>query len=296
MKKNLFLTTILWAFLIIFSHNTASAGNTQVWLLILESWEVLSGTTSSYFPQPATWNTSTGNNSTWTSNGGGVGWGWSLNIPIFPIVPISTTWVIVPSTWTISTWVIVPIISWWVEVTPIIPMPTMIDEEMLSSYNWARAAWITTISTPEKARLDQPLLRSELAKMMVVFSTKVMGKTIAPNTQCIVSSFADINQMDSEEKWYIQQACELQIMGWKNDKKSTIQYFNPHKAVTRAEFGTVLSRFLYGDKYNGDLSEDGWYKAHLKALNDDSIMKKIDQPMLNEIRWYVMIMLKRIYK
>jgi hypothetical protein len=33
---------------------------------------------------------------------------------------------------------------------------------------------ITTMDTVEKARLDQPLTRAELAKMMVVYMEKVM--------------------------------------------------------------------------------------------------------------------------
>jgi hypothetical protein len=102
--------------------------------------------------------------------------------------------------------------------------------------------------------------------------------------------------MDTEERRYIEQACSLHIMWWKNDKKSIIEYFNPHKPVTRAEFGTVLSRLLYGETHNWDLSSEWWYKNHLLALQKDGIMKKIDTPLGNEIRWYVFIMLHRLGK
>jgi hypothetical protein len=105
-----------------------------------------------------------------------------------------------------------------------------------------------------------------------------------------------VNKMDSEEKQYVEQACSLQIMWRKNDKKSLIEYFNPHKPVTRAEFGTVLSRLLYGDTHNWDLSPEWWYKNHLLALQKNNIMKKIDTPLGNEIRWYVFIMLHRLGK
>lgn len=289
---------ILWS--ILFVQNQASAGNTQVWLLILWSWETLSWDTSSYFP-PVTWSNNTGSNTTWNTNTGtNNGWGgWSTVTPWTPLTPTPTlTGTNTPpaTTGTTLTWVIIPPTSWDQTTIPWTPAPSwLIDQEVISAYNWAKQYGITTIQTRDKARLDQPLLRAELAKMMVNFSLEVMWKTITPQWSCTIESFKDYNQLDSEEKIYVKQACDLQIMWWKNDKKSLIEYFNPHKPVSRAEFGTVLSRFLYGNTYNGDTWDD-WFKAHLVALNHDNIMKKIDQPYLNEIRWYVMVMLQRVYK
>jgi hypothetical protein len=46
-------------------------------------------------------------------------------------------------------------------------------------------------------------------------------------------------------KFYIKLSCQLGLMG------QGITVFNPDGEVTRAEFGTVLSRALYGDTYNG---------------------------------------------
>ncbi|HBB04406.1 TPA: hypothetical protein DCZ39_06000 [Patescibacteria group bacterium] len=45
-------------------------------------------------------------------------------------------------------------------------------------------------------------------------------------------------------KFYIKLACQLGLMG------VGITDFNPNGEVTRAEFGTVLSRALYGEQYN----------------------------------------------
>ncbi len=303
MEKNI-LAALLIICGITFIHTNASAWNTQIGLVILGSGETLSGSTSWYFP-PVTWSNASGSTNTWTvhntGNNSWGGWaGWNVGTPSVPILPIpnlGTTWivdVIPPTTWTILTWPVLWLDTWnvWTPTT-VVPI---IDQEVLSAYNWSKQYGITTITTPEKARLDQPLLRSELAKMMVNFSVEVMWKFVTPHRSCTVDSFKDAYQMDAEERKYIKQACDLQIMWWKNDKKSIIEYFNPHKVVTRAEFGTVLSRFLYGEANNGDVTENWWYKAHLAALNHDSIMKKIDQPYLNEIRWYVMIMLQRVYK
>jgi hypothetical protein len=44
-------------------------------------------------------------------------------------------------------------------------------------------------------------------------------------------------------KFYINIACQLGLMG------QGVTTFNPDGEVTRAEFGTVLSRALYGTKY-----------------------------------------------
>jgi hypothetical protein len=45
-------------------------------------------------------------------------------------------------------------------------------------------------------------------------------------------------------KLYIKLACQLGLMGISSS------IFDPKGAVTRAQFGTVLSRTLYGDIYN----------------------------------------------
>jgi hypothetical protein len=64
--------------------------------------------------------------------------------------------------------------------------------------------------------------------------------------------------------------------------------------VTRAEFGTVLSRALYGTKY------EWWtpyYINHLLALKAAGIMNNIlDPEHMLELRGYVMLMLMRAEK
>jgi hypothetical protein len=45
-------------------------------------------------------------------------------------------------------------------------------------------------------------------------------------------------------KTYIKIACQLGLMG------VHVSSFAPEEEVTRAQFGTVLSRALWGDKYN----------------------------------------------
>lgn len=70
--------------------------------------------------------------------------------------------------------------------------------------------------------------------------------------------------------------------------------FNPHGEVTRAEFGTALSRALYGDRY------EWWslyYAKYLDALKAAGIMNDIVNPEnIKEPRWYAMLMFMRAGK
>jgi len=195
------------------------------------------------------------------------------------------------ATWLIQdTWLLLP------KPTPVDPYKEQsIDPEVLSAYEWARKNGITSMQTAYWARLYDSITRAELAKMMSVFATKVMGRIIISNPMCDVTKYSDYNSMDVEQQFYITQACNLGIMWWSNATNSLLPYFNPKGLVNRAQFGTVLSRFLYGQMYNGDASAERYVK-HLQALNKDGIMKIISEPSYRELRGYVMIMMQRIGK
>ena len=64
--------------------------------------------------------------------------------------------------------------------------------------------------------------------------------------------------------------------------------FRPFDYVTRAEFGTALSRLLF-DTLDG---KDVYYSTHLRQLMEKKIITN-DDPRLQELRGYVMIMLMR---
>lgn len=49
-----------------------------------------------------------------------------------------------------------------------------------------------------------------------------------------------------------------------NHDGTALSHFEPNKLVTRAEFATVFSRVLYGDKYNQ--AGENWANGHLEAL------------------------------
>ena len=87
--------------------------------------------------------------------------------------------------------------------------------------------------------------------------------------------------------WYIQLAYQFQIM-WINADWTPIEDFNPNKTVTRSEFATVLSRIMFGDKYNQNWKN--YYEKHIEALEKVNILGNTD-PNLIEARWWIMIML-----
>ena len=92
---------------------------------------------------------------------------------------------------------------------------------------------------------------------------------------------------------YSKLACQLGLMGVNAAGKSTTT-FNPNEEVNRAQFGTVLSRALWGDKYNNEGTL--FYTKHLNALKAKGIMKNIALPNEKELRGYVMLMMMRAVK
>ena len=133
----------------------------------------------------------------------------------------------------------------------------------------------------DSANMNGSLIRAHMAKMMVNYAEWVLWLSPDTSLSCM---FTDIANQSTELQWYITQACQLGLMG------QGITAFKPNDLVNRAQFGTVLSRALYGDIYNGS---DPYYKDHLAALKDAAIMTQIDVPAMTEIRWYVMLMMMR---
>ncbi|MEI7919356.1 MAG: S-layer homology domain-containing protein [bacterium] len=82
---------------------------------------------------------------------------------------------------------------------------------------------------------------------MTEFAIKVLK--MKPNTK-LVCSFSDIAQETPEMRFYMKTACQLGLMGLKSDGKTPDTIFTPRATITRAQFGTILSRLIYGDVYN----------------------------------------------
>jgi hypothetical protein len=109
-----------------------------------------------------------------------------------------------------------------------------------------------------------------------------IASALPRNDNCV---FADISNESEELQTYIIQACQLGIMG------QDMENFLPNEVVTRAQFGTILSRLLFGTLYNDGVP---YYANHLQALKENGIMTQIDTPEERiELRQWVRLMLMR---
>lgn len=161
------------------------------------------------------------------------------------------------------------------------------SKELNLAYLYAYNMWITTMPNIFKADLEWKLIRSHMAKMMVQWSKKVLGVKANTGINC---KFDDISYLKGQDLYeFVIQACQMWLMGVDNTWKPKSS-FDPDGVVTRAQFGTVLSRAIRWEYYNG---WDLFYNYHLEALNSVGIMKKISKPWDYELRGWVMLMLHR---
>lgn len=161
------------------------------------------------------------------------------------------------------------------------PFTTEINNAYLYAYNLG----IVSSPTILWADMEGKLIRSHMAKMIVNYAIKVMWLKPDTTKTC---SFGDIGNQASDLQVYIKLSCQLGLM-WIG-----MMSFDPEATITRAQFGTVLSRTLFGDTYNNGKN---YYTDHLQALKNAGIMNDISNPALKkEIRWYVLLMMMRADK
>ena len=155
--------------------------------------------------------------------------------------------------------------------------------EMNNAYEFAFRAGITTMKSIEEANMEWSLTRIAMAKMLSQYAINVLGKKADTNKKC---EFSDVSaELDAQYNNWVTLACQLGIMWvW-------ITNFRPNDDVVRAEFGTALSRLLF---WLSD-GEEAYYTTHLAKLKAEWIIQN-DDPTLEELRWYVMLMLMRSAK
>ncbi len=180
--------------------------------------------------------------------------------------------------------------SWEVDIPNCSIQYSQFASEQNDAYLWACQHDITTMRTIQEARLDQPLTRAELAKIMSVYAMKEYH--LKPLKAGAVN-YKDVNADLGDLADYIQLAYQLQIMGINADG-TPIQAFEPHKLVSRAEFATVLSRVIWGNKHN--ISGDDRYSAHLQALKKYEIITSDVPANWWELRGRALLMLHRTVK
>ena len=155
-----------------------------------------------------------------------------------------------------------------------------LTQEFHDAYDFGYHYWITTMPSAKDADMNGPLTRIAMAKMLSNYAINVLWKKPenkpAPN-------FPDVDKkMNEDYGWAVDLAFQLWIM-WIN-----VERFRPYDLVPRWEFGTALSRMLFGVADG----EREYYETHLNKLKEEGIITN-DNPNLQELRGYVMIMLKR---
>jgi hypothetical protein len=165
---------------------------------------------------------------------------------------------------------------------PVGGMAATYSAELEGAYNWAHEKGVTTMSSIDNANMYGAITRAEMAKMLSVYATEVLDYKADTSKAC---SFTDIDSVKGDLHDYIILSCQLGLMG------QGITSFRPYDTISRAEFGTALSRTLWGNKYEGGTP---YYANHLNALKAAGIMNQIaNAESTKEVRGYVMLMLQR---
>lgn len=162
------------------------------------------------------------------------------------------------------------------------------SNEEIAAYEYAYINDITTQDSIESADMGWWLIRIAMAKMISNYAINILGLIPDTSKSC---SFPDVSRdLDEQYDNWVKTACQLGLMWVWMDR------FYPYWKVTRAEFGTVLSRAL-NSKNKEELKTlndwDPYFQRHLEYLRDEWIMIQISDPYIFEIRGRVMIMLMR---
>jgi len=172
-----------------------------------------------------------------------------------------------------------------------ISFATNYSMEERAAYDYAFQNGITTMNSIDDANIEWNLTRIAMAKMLSNYAINALWLKPDTSKNCY---FSDISSsLDYQYDNWVTKACQLWLMGVWIDK------FYPNWKVTRAEFGTVLSRALNAkdttklNRMNGVIP---YYSEHLNYLKDKWIMNDISNPTSFEHRWRVMLMLMRADK
>ena len=183
------------------------------------------------------------------------------------------------------------IFGWEVEDCSI-EWSTYSDEEN-EAYLYACRNWIIDANNIMDARFEEFLTRAEMAKIVSMFALLTDAKK--PNTNKDCSNFAaSITKYNQKMQNLMVMSCQLEYMWIHTENYEPIPDFMPDKYVSRAEFGTILSRTLWADKYEW-VSGKQWYQRHLANLKSENILENID-PNITERRWWVILMIYRSAK
>ena len=166
-------------------------------------------------------------------------------------------------------------------------------DDLMNVYLWARDNWITTWETLEAALPDGYIERWEMAKLVVDFVENVLWREVPSEipSQCVW--WDEKEWWSSEMGLYAKKSCALWLMG------IYMKNFKPRKLLDRAEFGTIVSRMLWWEKFNvpNATNENKYYVKHLNEVKKENLITKIDNPQqIKELRKWIWTVLKKIKK
>lgn len=136
--------------------------------------------------------------------------------------------------------------------------------------------------------MDGLLIRSNAAKMISNFVMNVMDRKPDTTRKC---EFIDMAKQSPEMQKYATIACQLGLMGLNGDG-SVAERFDPTNLVTKAQFATILSRLIYGEKNNS--TEECRYCKHVEALQAKKVITVTTDLMEPLKRGWAMLMLMRV--
>ena len=168
------------------------------------------------------------------------------------------------------------------------------EKDHEEAYKWALENKIIDKKTFPSSGIYNNLTRWELAVIVANFSKKLHKPKKFSKEQC--SKFEDLSSVDNTviKDWMIR-ACEYWLMGIHSDWKTQIKDFMNSQILRRADLATVVSRMLWGTKYDDVKLKDKYWFKHLQHLSKENIIK-IPDPEIKEIKQWILLMLKRYDK
>ena len=169
------------------------------------------------------------------------------------------------------------------------------SKETFNAHQWAYSNGLTKYRTASEARMDDPLNRSEMAKISSIFATQFLDKVPNENKKEFCSQYPDLWKVTSDMEAFIIQSCELGYMWYESNWIDALARFRPYTPVTVAEAATILSRIV---RWNENaMNGKDWYKWHLYATYNHGLIDDIKDPTTRSItRREAYLMLYRLIK
>ena len=180
----------------------------------------------------------------------------------------------------------------WKNIKIITNAPVNTEKETFNAHQWAYSKWLTKYRTSSEARMDDPLNRSEMAKIVTIFATEFLDKVPDEKKKEFCSQYSDMWKVEDDMKLFISKSCELGYMWYESNGVDALERFRPYTPLTVAEVSTILSRMV---RWNENaMNGKDWYKWHLYASYNYWLMDDIKDPKRNITRKEAYAMLYRL--